>query len=101
MRGWTCLAETVSLFNRNFKSFVYRLDELLCQWRSPAVEHTEAGEIIRVDDRVLSKQQDYRRDHVCKCYFVILNNGTKLLDIKFWHHDQREATVETLAYQTI
>ena len=56
MRGWTCLAETVSLFDRNFKSFVYCLDELVGQWRGPAVEHTEAAKIILVDDGVLSEQ---------------------------------------------
>ena len=101
MRGWTRLAETVALFNGNLKSFVYCFDEFLGQRCSPAVDHTEAGKIIFVDDRVLPKQQDYRRNHVCECYFVILNSGTKLLHVEFWHHDQREATVETLAYQTI
>lgn len=87
MRSWTCLAETVSLFDRHFKSFVYCFNELLGQWCSPAAEHAEAAEIIFVDYRMFSEQQDYRRYDVRKRYLLVLNYGTKLLDLEFWHDD--------------
>lgn len=87
MRSWTCLAETVCLLNRHFKSFVYCLNELLGQWRSSTAEHAKAAEIILVDYRMLSEQQDYWWDHVRKCYLMFLDNGTEILDIEFWHND--------------
>lgn len=87
MRSRACLAETVPLLYRHFKSSVYCFNELLGQWGSAAVEHAEAAEIIFVDNRMLSEQQDYWRNHVRKCYFMVLNDRTKLLDFKFWHHD--------------
>ena len=98
MGCWTCLAETVPLFDGNPESFVYCRNKFLGQWRGPAVEHTEAAEIILVDYGMLSEQQDYRRDHVRKGYSMVLDNRTKLLDLEFWHHDQGEAAVETLAH---
>lgn len=98
MDTWTCLAQTVSLFDGHLESFVYCLNKLLGQWSGPAVKHTKAAEIILVDYRMLSKQQDYRRNHVHKRYLMGLNEGTKLLNLKTWHHDQREAAVEALAY---
>ena len=98
MRTWACLAKTVSLFDGNLESFVYCLNELLGHWSGPAVEHTKAAEIILVDYRMLSKQQDYRWNHVRKRYLMGLNKGTELLYLKLWHHDQREAAIETLAY---
>ena len=101
MGCWTCLAETVPLFDGNPESFVYCRNEFLGQGCGPAVEHTEAAEIILVDFGMLSEQQDYRRDHVRKGYSIVLDDRTKFLDLEFWHHDQGEAAVETLAYQTI
>lgn len=87
MRRGTCLAETVSLLDGHLKSCVHCLDEFLGQWRSPAVEHTEATEIILVDYRMLCKQQDYRRNHIHKGYLMGLNKGTELLYLELWHHD--------------
>lgn len=101
VRSWACLAETVSLFDRHFQSFIYCFNEFFGQWRGPAVEHAEAAEIISIDYRVLSEQQDHWWDHVRKRYLMFLNNGTKLLNVELWHHDQRETAVETLTYQTI
>lgn len=98
MRGWAGLAETVSLFNRHLQSSVYCFDELLGQWGGSAVEHAEAAKIIIVDYWVLSEQQNYGWNHVCKRYLMVLNNGTKFLNIEFWHHNQGEAAVETLTY---
>lgn len=98
MRSWTCFAETVSLFNGYFKPFVNCPNQLLGQRCGPAIEHAEAAEVVLVDYWMLSKQQDYRRNHVRKCYLMVLDNGTKLFNVELWHHDQREAAVETLAY---
>ena len=86
MRSWAGFAETVSLFDRHFESFVYCFNELSGQWRGPAAEHAESTEIISVDYRMLSKQQDYWWNHIRKCYLMFLNNGTELLDIEFRHH---------------
>lgn len=87
VRAWACLAETIALFDRHLKSFVYCFNELLGQRRSPATEHTEAAEIIAVDYRMLSEQQDYWWNDVRKSYLVVLYNGTKLLDLEFGHDD--------------
>lgn len=87
MRSWACLAETIPLFDRHFKSFVYRFNELFGQWRSPAVEHAEAAEIIFVDYMMFPKQQDYWRNDVRERYLLVLDNGTKLLDLEFWHNN--------------
>ena len=87
MRRGACLAETVSLFDRNFQPFVYRLNELLSQWCSSAVEHAETAEVIFIDYRVLSQQQNYWWNDVRKRYLVPLNDGAKILDLEFGHHD--------------
>ena len=55
MRSRARLAETISLFDRHFDSFVYCLNELSGQWRGPAAKHADTTEIILVDHRMLSK----------------------------------------------
>ncbi len=87
VRSWACLAETITLFDRHFESFVYCFNKLLSQRRSPTVEHAEAAEVIFVDYGMLPKQQDYWWNDVRKRDLMVLNNGTKLLNLESGHHD--------------
>ena len=69
----TSLAETVGLVDFDINSFVYCVDEFLCQRGGATGHHLDAAEVVVVDHFVSGKAHDNGRCDVDECDLVLLN----------------------------
>lgn len=94
-----CFCQPIALFDRHLNLRVYRVDQLLCQRRSPGIQHSKGAKVIFFDSRMLSKEQDHRRNDICIGYPVILDYGAKFLNLELCHHRNRYPAVNTVVNQ--
>lgn len=70
---WACLRKAVTLLDRDLQAIIYCVYELLCQWRGARIHHSHCAEVVLSNQRVLSKQDDDRRNNVKECDLELLN----------------------------
>lgn len=96
----TRFAQAVALLYWDLDSPVDGFDQLLRQRCGTTTQHSEGTKVILVNCRMFAQEQDDRWHNVDKGDPVVLYHGADSFEIEFWHHGDRESTVEALKYET-